>query len=164
MGNDFEVPIYVKVGFMQGAQFNQQHPNIDTFYQPSLVNAHCITGSKKYPDPRMTFISAIDKFSQAYGGIVSCFRHLAKDNVLQPYLAQKDYISFNSYPEGNSGYILFVSDIRHHQNVSSAQTIKVRFDSRPAVPAERNLIGYALLLTDKLVSASSDGRRQLDLV
>ena len=60
--------------------------------------------------------------------------------------------------------IIYVFDIHHHQDYSSAQAIKVRFDFRPAVPAATNLIGYALLLTNKLVSVSSDGQRQFDLV
>ena len=60
--------------------------------------------------------------------------------------------------------ITYVFDIRHHQDYSSAQPIKVKFDFRPAVPAATNLIGYALLSKKKLVSVSSDGQRQFDLV
>ena len=55
----------------------------------------------------------------------------------------------NNYPDGNPGYKLNVFDIRHHQDYSSAQPIKVRFDLKPAVPAATNLIGDALLLTTK---------------
>ena len=69
---------------MQKVQFNQQHQNNDTFYRPSVVNAHCIIGSEKFPDAGINCNFAFDKFSQAYGEIVSCFRHLAKDNILQP--------------------------------------------------------------------------------
>ena len=54
-------------------------------------------------------------------------------------------------------------DIRHHQDNSSAQPLKVRFDFRPAVPTATNLIGYALLLANKDLSISSDGQRQFDL-
>ena len=39
VGNGFDVPIYVKIGFMQRDQFNQQHQKNDTFYRPSVVNA-----------------------------------------------------------------------------------------------------------------------------
>ena len=35
-------------------------------------------------------------------------------------------------------------DIRHHQDYSSAQPIKLKFDFRPDVPAALNLIGLNL--------------------
>ena len=54
--------------------------------------------------------------------------------------------------------------MRHHQDYISAQPIKVRFDFRPAVPAATFLIGYALLSTNNIVSVSSDGQRQFDLI
>ena len=167
VGDGIDVPIFVIVGFMQKDQFNQQHQNNDTFYRPSVVNVfigQCNIGSEKLPDAGINCDYAIDKYSQAYGEIVSCFRHLAKDNILQPYITQKDFVTTNNYPGGNPGYNLYVFDIRHHQDYSSAQTIKVRFDFRPAVPAAINLIGYALLLTNKKVSISIDGQRQFDLI
>ena len=70
----------------------------------------------------------------------------------------------NEYVNDIPGYNLYVFDIRHHQDYSSAQPIKVRFDFRPAVPLATNFIGYALLLTIKKISISSDGNRKLDLV
>ena len=149
VGDGIDIPIYVIVGFMQRDQFNQQHQNNDTFYRPSVVNAQSILGSEELPDAGINCNYAFDKYSQAYGEIVSCFRHLAKDNILQPYIPQKDFISSNNYPDGNPGYNLYVFDIRHHQDYSSAQPIKARFDFRPAVPAAANLIGHSLALTNK---------------
>ena len=82
VGDGFDIPIYVIVGFMQRYQFNQQHQNNDTFYRLSVVNPQYIFGSEKFPDAGKNCIYAIDKYSQAYGENVSCFRHLAKDNIL----------------------------------------------------------------------------------
>ena len=65
---------------------------------------------------------------------------MAKDNILQRYITQKDFITFNEKANDNPGYNLYMYDIRHHQEYSSAQPIKVRFDFRPAVPAATNLI------------------------
>ena len=134
---------------MQRDQFVQQHQNNDPFYRKSVVNAQCIIGSKKFPKAAINCKNAFNEYSQAYGEIVSCFRHLAKDNILQPYFTQKNFITSNNYPDGNLGYNLYVFVIRHQQDYSSAQPIKVRFDFRPAVPAATILIGYALLLTNK---------------
>ena len=76
----------------------------------------------------------------------------------------KEFITSNNYPDGNLVHNLYVFDIRHHQVNSSAQTIKVRHDFKPVVPATTNLSGNALLLTNKLMSVSSDGQRHFDLV
>ena len=43
----FDVPICVILGFMQIEQLLQQTQNSDTFYQPSVPNAHCIKGSER---------------------------------------------------------------------------------------------------------------------
>ena len=93
VGDGIDIPIYVTVGFMQGDQFNQQHQSNDTFYRPSIVKAKCVVGSGKFPDAGVNCNYAIDKYSQAYGENVSCFRHLAKDKILQPYITQKDFIT-----------------------------------------------------------------------
>ena len=152
------------VGFMQRNQFIQQNQNNVTFYRPFVLNAQAIIGSGKFPDASIYCNYAIDKNSQAYGGIGTSFRHLAKDDFLQSYITQKDFVTSNVYPDCNSGYNLYVFDIRHHQDISSAQPIKVMLDFRPPVPAAISLIGYALLLTNKNISHSSDGNRQFDLV
>ena len=106
VGDGINQPIYVMVGFMQRDQFNQQHQNNDTFSRPSVVNAQCIIGSEKFPNAGISCNYAIDKYSPAFGEIASCFRHLAKDNNLQPYITQKDFVTSNNYPDGNTGYNL----------------------------------------------------------
>ena len=164
VGDGIDIPVYVIVGFMQGDQFNQQHQNNDTFYRRSVVNAQCTIGSEKFPDAGIKCIYAIDKLSRAYGEIVSCFRHLAKDNILQPYITQKDFTTSNNYRDCHPGHNLYVSDIRHHQVYSSAQRIKVMFGFRPKVPEATNLFGFALLLPIKRVSVSSDGQQLFDLL
>ena len=161
VGDGIAIPFYVIVGFMQRDQLNQQHQNNDTFYRPSVVNAHCIIGSKKYLGARIDCNYAIDKNSQAYREIVSCFRHLAKDKTLQPYNTKIDFITSTKYPEGNPGFKLYVFDIRDYQDCSPDQPIRERFFFRPAATS---LFGYALLQTKKSVSVSNDGRRQFDLV
>ena len=149
---------------MQRAQFNQRRQYNDTFHKASVVNAPCHIGTEQFPDAGIIFDYANDKYSQACDEIVSSFRHLAKNDILQPHFTQKDIITSNTYPNGYSGYNFLIFDIRHHQDYSSAQPIKVRLDFRPAVPAATNLIGYALLLTNKLVSMSSDGQKEFDFI
>ena len=137
---------------MQRDQFIQQHQNNDTFCRPSVVNAQAIMGSVKFPYAGFICNYAIDKYSQAYGEIVSCFRHLSKDGILKPYITQKDFITSNEYANDYAGYNLYVFDIRHHQDYSSAQRMKVMFVYRSPIPAAKNLIGYVLLLTNKKIN------------
>ena len=63
--------------FRQKNKFNQQKQNIDTFMRPTIVNAHCITRSAKYPDTPINCDYVVDKNSQSCEVILSCFRHLA---------------------------------------------------------------------------------------
>ena len=58
--------------------------------------------------------------------------------------------------------ILYVFDIRYQKNFESAQPIKAEFRFEVVVPAV--IYGYALMLTNRLVSISSDGQRHFDLI
>ena len=91
--------------------------------------------SEKFPDAGRKCNYAVDKKLQAFGEIVSSFRPLAKDSTSHSSIKQKAFITSNNFPDGNLGYYIYVFDIRHHQDYSSAQPIKVRFDFRPAIPA-----------------------------
>ena len=164
VGDGIDKPFYIIVGFMQRDEFNQQHQDNDTFYRPSVVNAQCTVGREKFLGAGIICNFAMAEYSQTYGEIVSCFRHSAKNIILQLYITQKAFLTSNNYPGGNPGYNVYVSDNHHHQDFSSAQNIRVRFDFRPVVPAATNLTGYAVLLTNKLVSVSSDGQKQFNLV
>ena len=73
---------------MQRDQFNLQHRKNDTFDRKSLINDQCNIGSEKIPDAGRNCNYVVDKYSQAYAEIVSCFRHLAKDDILQPIITQ----------------------------------------------------------------------------
>ena len=103
VGDGSDIPNFVIFGFMQRVQFNQQHQDNDKFYRPSVKNAQCVVASEKSSDAGINCNCAIDKYSQASGEIVSCFRHLAKNNFLQPYITQKYIETSNTYPDGNPG-------------------------------------------------------------
>ena len=87
---------------MQRNQFNQQNENNDTYYVHSVVNAQNIIGNEKHPDG-IICCYATDKHSQAYDEIVFSFKHLAKDNISQPFITQNIFITSNKYPDGNPG-------------------------------------------------------------
>ena len=81
------------------------------------------------------------------------------DNLLQQFLAEHDFRSSND--GNNNGYNTYAFDIRSQKNFESSQPIKVEFKFDGVVPA--SIYGYALVLTNKLISISSDGQRMFDL-
>ena len=60
------------------------------------------------------------------------------------------------------GYNLYVFDIMYQKNFTNSQPIKVEFEIDGVVPNDIN--GYALVLTNKLISVSSDENRHFDLI
>ena len=94
-----------------------------------------------------------DDYSPGYGQIKEAFISLTKDDILKPYISDHDFRSCN---DGNNiGCNLYVFDIRHWKNVESAQPIKVELKFEGVVLA--GIYGYALVLTNRLISISSNG-------
>ena len=150
------VPIWIFVAFQQNDRQNDQNLNNDTFYRPLVTSAQCIIGTEKYPDSGILLNYNDDDYSQGYGQIKEAFKSLTKDDLLQPYISEHDFRSSN---DGNNiGYNIYVFDIRYQKNFEISQPIKVEFKFDGVIPA-----GYALVLTNKLISISSDGQRMFDL-
>ena len=133
--------------------------NNDSFYRPPVSSAQCIIGTEKYPDSGILSNYEDDDYCQGYGQIKETFKALTKDNLLQPYISEHDFRSSN---DGNNiGYNIYAFDIRYQKNFESSQPIKVEFKFDGVVPA--GIYGYGLVLTNRLISISSDGQRMFDL-
>ena len=154
------VPIWVVVAFQQQDRQHDQTLNNDTFYRMPVTSAQCIIGTEKYPDSATLLNYDDDDYSQGYGQIKEAFKALTKDNILQPYISEDDFRSDNN--GNNIGYKIHVFDIRYQKDYQSGQSVKIEFKFDKVVPA--GIYGYALVLTNRLVSISSDGDRMLDLV
>ena len=154
------VPIWIFTGFQQMDGQNSQNLNNDTFYRPAVTSAHVVIGRERYPDNSLLLNYDDDDYSQGYGQIKEAFKAITQDDILQPYIPEHDFRSSND--GDNIGYGLYALDIRYQKNYESSQPIKVEFKFDGVVPA--SLYGYALVLTKRLVSISSDGQRMFDLV
>ena len=102
-----------------------------------------------------------DNYSQGYSQIKKTFKNLTKDDMLQPYRFDDDFISSNAGVV-ELGCNIYVFDIRYQQKFTASQPIKVEFKFDGVVP--NDIIGYALVLTNKMVIKSSDGQRHFDLI
>ena len=80
--------------------------------------------------------------------------------MFKPYKSENDFRLSND--GDNIGYYLNVFDIRYQKNIGSAQKIKVEFKFGAKILEDIN--GYALVLTNRLISISSDGQRMFDLI
>ena len=154
------VPTSIYVAFQQNDGQNDQNLSNDTFCRLPIVSAQCIIGNEKYPDTGILLNFNDDVYSQGYHQIKEAFRALTHVNTLQPYISENDYRSDNN--GNNIRYNLYVFDIRCQKNFESAQPIKEEFKFDGIMPA--GIYGYALVLTNKLVSISSDGQRHFDLI
>ena len=154
------LPIWIYVAFQQHDRNHDQKFNNDTFYRMPVTSAQCIIGTEKYPDSAVLLNYDDDDYSQGYGQIKEAFKALTKDDILLPYIGEDD---FRSNINGNNiGYNIHVFDIRYQKRYQSGQSAKVEFKLDRIVPAV--VYCYALVLTNRLVSISSDGQRMLDLV
>ena len=158
---NMNVPIWIIIGFQQRDRQDSQNLNNDTFCRLPVVSAQCIIGTEKYPDVGILLNYDDDDYSQGYHQIKEAFRALTKDDILQPYISEADFRRSNA-AANDIGYNLYVFDIRYQKSFTNSQPIKVEFKSEGVVPNDVN--GYALVLTNKLVSISSDGQRHFDLI
>ena len=74
---------------MQRQYLNQQHQKmVDSTDRPSQTRF--VLQVVKNTQMRESIVIIFSKeFSRSYGEIVSCFGHLAKDIILQPYIVRK---------------------------------------------------------------------------
>ena len=159
---NMNVPMRIIIGFQQQDRQDSQNLNNDTFCRLLVVSAQCVNETEKYPDAGMFLnYDDDDDYSQGYHQIKEAFKALTKDDILQPYISEEDFRTPN-VRAADVGYNLYVFDIRYQKIFTNSQPIKVEFKFNGVVPNDVN--GYALVLTNKLVSISSDGQRHFDLV
>ena len=157
---NMNVPIWIIIGFQQQDRQDSQNLNNDTFCRLPVVSAQCIIGTEKYPDAGILLNYDDDDYSQGYHQIKEAFRALTKDDILQPYISDDNFRTSNA-AANDVGYNLYVFDIRYQKDFTNSQPIKVEFKFDGVVPNDIN--GYALVLTNRLISMSSDGQRMFDL-
>ena len=150
---------WIFVGFQQNDRQHDQNLNNDTFIRLPVISDQVVIGTERYPDTGILLNYDDDDYSQGYGQIKEAFEALTKDDILKPYISEDDFRSSN---EGNNiGYNIYAFDIRYQKNFENSQPVKVEFIISENLAA--GIYGYALVLTNRLASISSDGQRMFDL-
>ena len=158
---NMNVPIWMIIDFQQQDRQDSQNLNNDTFCKLPVVSTQCVIGTESYLDAGILLNYADDDYSQGYHQIKQALIVLTKDDILQPYISEQDFRTSNDRA-ADVGYNLYVFDIRYQKNYTASQPIKVEFIFDGLVP--NNVNGYALVLTNELVSLSSVGQRNFDLI
>ena len=153
------IPTWIFVGFQQNDRQTDQNLNSDTFVRLPVISAQVVIGTERYPDSGILLNYDDDDYSQGYGQIKEAFRSLKKYDILKPYISEDDFRSSNE--SNNIGYIIYAFDIRYQKNFENAQPVKVEFKFSENIAA--GIYGYALVLTNRLASITSDGQRMFDL-
>ena len=153
------IPTWIVVGFQQNDREHDQNLNNNTFVRLPVISAQVVIGTERYPDSSILLNYEDDDYSQGYGQIKEAFKALTKDNIFQPYISNHDFKSSN---DGNDfGYNKYAFDIRYQKILENAQPVKVEFKFSENIVGGK--YGYALVLTNRLVSITSDGQRMFHL-
>ena len=154
------IPTTIIIGFQQ--RKTQDLPNLknETFCRLPLTSCQCIIGTDNFAYSGL-LLNYDDDYIHGFGQIKEAFRALAKDDLLQPYISDHDCTSSHVRAD-DAGYNLYVFDIQFQQSFTASLPIKVEFKFDGVVCNDIN--AYGLVLTKKLVSSSSDGQRNFDLI
>ena len=149
------------IAFQQRDGQDSRLLNNDTFRGLPVNSAQGIIGTEKDTHAGELLNYDDDDFSREYGQIKEASRALTKDDILQPYKFNNNFRSSNIRAD-DVAHNLCVFDMRYQQSFSAFQPIKVEFKLDGVVPNDINV--YALVLTNELVSVSSDGQRNFELI
>ena len=155
LGNSGEsTPTFVIVGFQARNKVDSQTHDNAIFDRSPISNAVCKIGSEKYPDDGIECDYDRDKYDQAYSEIENFYLLKSETNLLNPFInLHKFRTNFNFY----------VFDLSKQKDPIGSQPIRLEFKFNAAINVA-DYIAYALVLTPKLISISSDGQRHFDLL
>ena len=113
-----------------------------------VSNAVCKIGSEKHPDDGIECDYDSDKYDQAYSEIENFYHLKSETNLLNPFIDLHKYRRI---------YNFYVFDLPKHKDQIASQPIRLEFKFNAAFGVA-DYIAYALVLTPKLISISSDGQ------
>ena len=155
LGNSGEfTPTFVIVGFQARNKIDSQTHDNAIFDRLPVSNAVCKIGSEKYPDDGIECDYDRDKYDQAYSEIENVYLLTSETNLLNPLI---DLHKFRT------NYNFYVFDLSKQKDNIASQPIRLEFKFNAAIDVA-DYIAYALVLTPKLISISSDGQRHFDLL
>ena len=149
-----ESPTFIIVGFQARNKIDSQTHDNSVFDRLPISSAVCKIGSEKYPDDGIESDYDRDKYDQAYSEIENFYHLHSECNLLNPFI---DLHKFRT------NYNFYVFDLSKQKDQIASQPIRLEFKFSNQIDVA-DYIAYALVLTPKLRSISSDGQRHFDLL
>ena len=151
-----DIPIYVIVGFQSQARTGpNQRQNNAIFDRVDVIEASCNIGSVRYPEHEYQVDFDRNMYNEPYNEIRRFYKDYIKGEG-------SPNISFKEFKEL---YNLWVFDLRNQKDNPSSQPISVDFKFRAGYDAVgADYQATALILSQKIISVSSDGQRQFDII
>ena len=147
-----ERPQYIIVGF-ENNNVNEQTHDASTFDIMNVIECYCKIGSEFYPEDRMNINYGTNNYNEAFKEIVS----FNKDyNGLSHNI--KPYINHRTFKSNNRIYVI---DTRYRSDHIVPQPIQVNFKFSAAL---EDVICHALVLTRKVITVNSDGKKMVDII
>lgn len=147
-------PTFVIVSFQARNKIDSQTHDNATFDRLPISNAVLKIGSEKYPVDGIECDYDRDNYVQAYQEIENFYRQHSQTNLLNPFI---DLHKFRT------NYNFYVFDLSKQKDHIASQPIRLEFKFSGAINVA-DYTAYALVLTPKLISISSDGQRHFDLI
>ena len=155
LGNSGEsTPTFVIVAFQARNKIDSQTHDNAMFDRLPVSNAVCKIGSEKYHDDGIECDYDRNKYDQAYSEIENFHLLKSETNLLNPFI---DLHKFRT------NYNFYVFDLSKQKHKIASQPLRLEFKFNAANNVADN-IAYAVVLTPKLISISSDGQRHFDLL
>ena len=155
LGNSGEsTPTFVIVAFQARNKIDSQTHDNAIFDRLPVSNAVCKIGSENYPDDGIECDYDRDKYDQAYSEIENFYLLKSETNLLNPFI---DLHKFRT------NYNFYVFDLSKQKDDIASQPNRLEFKFNAAINIA-DYIAYALVLTPKLISISSDGQRHFVLL
>ena len=147
-------PSFIIVGFQARNKIDSQTHDNAIFDRLPVSDAVCKIGSEKYPDDGIECDYDRDKYDQAYSEIENFYLLKSETNLLNPFI---DLHKFRT------NYNFYVFDLSKQKDNFASQPIRLEFKFNAAIDVA-DYIAYAVVLTPKLISITSDGQRHFDLL
>ena len=135
-------------------KLNSQVHNNSVFDTLPIIQAQTKIGSENFPENGIMCDYSRYNYSDAYFEIENFFRMYTQTDFLKPII---DYNNFRN------NFNFYVFDLNHQKEKIAAQPIRIEFKFSADVIAQ-NYVAFALVLSNRLVSISSDGQRHFDLI
>ena len=141
---------------MADNKFDNQEQDNSVFDWLPISQAVCRLGSERYPADYKNLNYPRSNFHEAYYQIENFFLKHSEDRIMKPFIGPNSFRRF---------YNLYVIDISNQKDHIAAQPISVEFKFYNKRDIDvKNYTAFALVLTNRLISISSDSKRMFDII